>query len=132
MWEIPPHMHFTAPAAQMTRPILVHTTVAGAMHRQSSEQAPMRRIAQFLGKAQTAMMKAISFSCHSNHTVVSSLVKSKNELKARLRAAGEANVSDDERPPDAPPVDLGFGFPTGPEWSDFYPDAPDASGSGTL
>ena len=78
------------------------------------------------------MMKAISFSCHSNHTVVSRLVKSKNELKARLRAAGEANVSDDERPPDAPPADLGFGFPTGPEWSDFYPDATDASGSGTL
>src|ERR1041384_4487777 len=69
LWEIPPHMYFTASAAQMTRPIPVHTTVAGALHRQSSEQDPMRRIAQFLGKAQTAMMRAISFNCHSNHTV---------------------------------------------------------------
>jgi len=92
----------------------------------------MRRIAQFLGKAQTAMMRAISFNCHSNHTVVSRLASSKNELKARLRAAGEANVSGDERPPAAPPADLGFGFPTGPEWSDFFLDAPDASGSGAL
>jgi len=131
VWTIPAHMYFTAPAVQMTRPIPVHSTVAGAMRRQSSEQAPMRRIAQFLGKAQAAMMRAISFNCHSNHTVVTRLIQSKNSLKARLRAAGEANVSDDERLPDAPPADLGFDFPTGPDRSDFYPGDHGASGSGT-
>jgi hypothetical protein len=131
MWTIPEHMYFTAPAVQMSRPIPVHSTVGGAMRRQSSEQAPMRRISQFLGKAQAAMMRAISFNCKSNHTVVTRLVQSKNSLKARLRATGEANVSDDEPLPDAPPADLGFDFPAGPEWADFFPDAPGASGSGT-
>ena len=93
----------------------------------------MRRIAQFLGKAQAAMMRAISFNCTSNHSVVSSLIRSKNTLKARLRAAGDANVSDDERVPEAPPADLGFDFPTGPKWANFFPDDPGAgaSGSGT-
>ena len=90
----------------------------------------MRRIAPFLGMAQAAMMRAISFNCHSNHTVVSGLIKSKNTLKARLRAAGETDVSEDERLPDAPPADLGFDFPTGPEWADFLPTDAGASGSG--
>ena len=90
----------------------------------------MRRIAQFLGKAQAAMMRAISFNCHSNHTVVSGLIQSKNKLKARLRAAGETDVSEDERPPEAPPADLGFDFPTSPEWADFFPGDAGASGSG--
>ena len=76
-------------------------------------------------------MHAISFNCTSNHTVVSSLITSKNKLKARLRAAGDADVSDDERLPDAPPLDLGLDFPSGPEWADFFPDAFGASGSGT-
>ena len=91
----------------------------------------MLRIAHFLGKAMSAMMWAISFNCHSNHMVVSSLIKSKNSLKARLRPAGEANVSDVERIPNAPPPDLGFDFPSGAEWSDFFPGDPRASGSGT-
>ena len=90
----------------------------------------MRRIAQFLGKAQAAMMRAISFNCRSNHDVVSGLIESKNRLKARLRAAGETDVSEDERPPDAPPADLGFDFPSGPEWADFFPGDAGASGIG--
>ena len=77
------------------------------------------------------MMRAITFNCTSNHTVVSGLISSKNKLKARLRAAGEADVSDDERLPEAPLVDIGFGSPTGPEWADFFPEASGASGSGT-
>ena len=124
-------MYFTAPVVQMTQPIPVHATVEGALRRHTSEQAPMRRIAHFLGKAQAAMMRAISFNCTSNHTVVSSIIKSKNSLKARLRSAGEADVSDDERLPNAPPADLGFDFPSGLEWSDFFPGDPGASGSGT-
>jgi hypothetical protein len=124
-------MYFDAPEVVLTRPVPMHTTVRGNLHRQSVEQAPMRRMAQFLGKAQAAMVRAISFNCHSNHTVVSHLIQSKNSLKARLRAHGEANVSDDGRLPDAPPADLGFDFPTGPEWADFFPGDPGASGSGT-
>ena len=90
----------------------------------------MRRIAQFLGKSQAAMMRAISFNYHSNHTVVSGLIQSKNNLKARLRAAGETNVSEDERLPEAPPADLGFDFPTGLEWANFFPGDAGASSSG--
>src|SRR3954465_14144291 len=112
LWTIPEHMYFTAPPVRMTRPIPGYATVRGSLHRQVEEQAPMRRIAQFLGKAQASMMRAISFNCHSNHTVVSGLIQSKNKLKARLRATGETDVSEDERPPAAPPADLGFGFPS--------------------
>ena len=41
--------------------------------------------------------------------------------KARLRASGALDVSDDEAPPAAPPSD--FGFPSGPEWADFLDEA---------
>src|ERR1041385_1393111 len=120
VWSIPEHMYFDAPEVVLMRPVPMHTTVRGTLHRQSSEQAPMRRMAEFLGKDQAAMMRAISFNCHSNHTVVSGLIKSKNSLKARLCAASETDVSDDERLPDAPPADLGFDFPTAPEWVEFF------------
>ena len=66
-------------------------------------------------------MKAVSFECGQTHDVVSRLVSSKNALKARLRASGALDVSDDEAPPAAPPTD--FGFPSGPEWSDFLDEA---------
>ena len=49
------------------------------------------------------------------------MVSSKNALKARLRASGATDVSEDERLPDAPPSD--FGFPSGPEWADFFDKA---------
>ena len=90
----------------------------------------MRRIARFLGKAQAAMMRVISFNCRSNYDVVSGLIQSKNRLKDRLRAAGETDVSEDDCPPDAPPADLGFEFPSGPEWADLFPGDDGASGSG--
>ena len=54
------------------------------------------------------------------------MVTSKNALKARLRDSGVFDVSDDERLPDDPPSD--FGFPSGPEWSEFLDEA---GGSGT-
>src|ERR1043165_4363584 len=116
MWTIPEHMYFTAPKVRTTRHIPGYATVRGSLHRQS--------------EAQAAMMRAISFNCRSNHGVVSGLILSKNRLKARLRAAGEMDVSDDERPPEAPPADLGFDFPSGPEWADFFPGDPGVSGSG--
>ena len=122
-------MYFSAPFVRMTQPIPGYATVRGSLHRQTLEKAPMLRIAQFLGKAQAAMMRSISFNYHSNHTAVSGPIKSKNSLKARLRAAGETDVSDDEHLPDAPPSDLGFDFPTGPEWADFFPRDSGASGS---
>src|SRR3954467_6015751 len=119
-------MYFTAPQVRTTRHITGYATVCGSLHRQAEEQAPMHRIAQFLGKAQAAMMRAISFNCRSNQDMVSGLIQSKNRLKARLRAAGETDVSEDEHPPDAPPADLGFDFLSGPEWADFFPGDPGA------
>ena len=66
-------------------------------------------------------MKVVSFQCGQTHDVVSRLVSSKNALKARLRASGALDVSDDEAPLAAPPTN--FGFPFGPEWSDFLDEA---------
>ncbi|KAI5021703.1 hypothetical protein ZWY2020_058433 [Hordeum vulgare] len=59
--------------------------------------------------------------CSQTHDVVSRLVSSQNALKARLRASGALDVSDDEAPPAAPSID--FGFPSGPEWSEFFDEA---------
>ena len=67
------------------------------------------------------MMKAFSFQSSQNHDVVTHMVSSKNSLKARLRASGATDVSEDERLPKAPPSD--FGFPSGPEWADFFDEA---------
>src|SRR4051794_19472891 len=88
----------------MTPPIPDYAMVVGALRCQASEQAPMRLIAQFLGKAQDAMMRALSFNCQSNHTVVTSLIKSKNSLEAHFHASRDAFVSDDERLPGPPPI----------------------------
>ena len=86
-----------------------------------SSSAPFGRIARFLGKAHSAMMKMFTFHCTQNHTVVTRLVTSKNALKARPRDSGVYDVSDDERLPNEPPSD--FGFPSGPEWADFFDEA---------
>ena len=135
MWTIPEHMYADADPTAGVKPVPRSATVA-AVYRQETSRAtaaaaPMRRIAQFLGKAQSAMMRAVTFNCTHNHDVVTRLIVSKNELKARLRASGDPTVSDDEPLPPAPPADLGFDFPSGPEWSDFYPRDPGAGGSGT-
>ena len=75
----------------------------------------------FLGKAHSAMMKMFTFHCSQHHDVVTRMVTSKNTLKARLRDSGVYEVSDDERLPTEPPSD--FGFPSGPEWADFFDEA---------
>ena len=86
-----------------------------------SSSASFGRIARFLGKAHSAMMKVFTFHCSQNQDVVTLMVTSKNALKARLRDSGVYDVSDDERLPDEPPSD--FGFPSGPEWADFFDEA---------
>ena len=66
-------------------------------------------------------MKAVTFNCSQNHDVVTRLITSKNALKARLRDSGVFDVSDDDRLHEAPSSD--FGFPSGPERSDFFDKA---------
>ncbi|KAM3402213.1 hypothetical protein ACQJBY_006257 [Aegilops geniculata] len=105
-WVIPPHMADDwAPKKSST---------AQRSDAQSRPTPPnlgsFSRIARFLGKAHSAMMKAFSFHYSQNHDVIT-----------RLRASGATYVSEDERLPDAPPSD--FGFPSGPEWADFFDDA---------
>ena len=99
-------------------------TAASIPRSAPSGSAPFGRIARFLGKAHSALMKAVTFNCSQNHDVVTRLITSKNALKARLRDSGVFDVSDDDRFPDEPPSDLGF--PSCPEWSDFD----EAGGSG--
>ena len=72
------------------------------------------------------MMKAFSFHCSQNHDVVTCMVSSNNALKAHLRYSGATDVSEDERLLEAPPSN--FGFPSSPEWADFFDEA---GGSGT-
>ena len=120
-WVIPPHMaadHVPPPPATASRTAASfpsHTT-----HPPSSD-APFGRIARFLGKAHSAMMKMFTYHCSQHHDVVTRMVTSKNALKARLRDSGVYDVSDDERLPADPPSD--FGFPSGPEWADFFDEA---------
>ena len=100
-----------------------HTAASVPSHaaRFPSSSAPFGRIAHFLGQAHSAMMKMFTFHCSKQHDVVTRMVTSKNALKARLRDSGVYDVSDDERLPAAPPSD--FGFPSGPEWADFFDEA---------
>ena len=119
-WDIPPHM------ADNSVPKSSATTARRAESRSrppppSTDSAPFGRFARFIGKAHSAMMKAFTFHCQQNHNVVTRLITSKNTLKARLRESGAADVSEDERLPAAPPSD--FGFPSGPEWADFFDEA---------
>ncbi|KAM3353000.1 hypothetical protein ACQJBY_024275 [Aegilops geniculata] len=98
---------------------------AAQSHPSTSNSVFVGRLARFLEKAHSAMMKAFTFSCTQNHDVVTHLITSKNALKSRMWDSGAPDVSDDERLSVAPPSD--FGFPSGPEWVDFLDDA---SGSG--
>lgn len=97
------------------------TSVPSHTARSPSSSGPFGRIARFLRKAHSAMMKMFTFHCSQHHDVVTRMVTSKNALKARLRDSGVYDVSDDERLPDEPPSD--FGFPSGPEWADFFDKA---------
>ena len=94
---------------------------AAQSHPSTSSSASVGRLACFLRKAHSAMMKAFTFSCTENHDVVTRLITSKNALKSHLRDFGAPDVSEDERLPVAPPSD--FGFPSGPEWVDFFDEA---------
>ena len=120
-WSIPAHMADDfAPKNAPSSSTTTRRTRAWAA-TPSSSSASLGRIAKFLGKAHSALMKAVSFQCGQTHDVVSRLVSSQNAVKARLRASGDLDVSDDEAPPAAPSID--FGFPSGPEWSDFLDGA---------
>ena len=122
-WVIPPHMaddwvpkDSSAPARRTAASVPPPTA-----RSTPSSSTSFGRIARFLGKAHSAMMKVFTFHCSQNHDVVTRMVTSKNALKARLRDSGVYDVSDDERLPDDPPSD--FGFPSGPEWADFLDEA---------
>lgn len=116
-WVIPLHMSDDAVVWGKARATAAHSQRSGS----SSGSAPPNCIAQFLGQAHSAMMKAISFNFTQNHDVVSRLISSKNQLKARLRSTDAGDVSDDECLPAAPPTD--YGFPSGPDWADFFDEA---------
>ena len=88
-WVIPPHMaNDWAPKKSST---------AQRSAAQSRPTPPSSgcfgRIARFLGKAHSAMMKAFSFHYSQNYDVVTRMVSSKNAFKARLRASGATDVS---------------------------------------
>ena len=89
----------------------------------SSSTAPRGRLASFLGKAQSAIMKAITFSFQQNHDVQKRLVISKNLLKQRLRDRGSP-VSDDDPLPAAPSSST-FGFPSRADYPEFLDDDDD-------
>ena len=126
-WVIPPHMADDWVAKDSSAPArLTSASVPPPTSRSTpSSSASFGRMARFLGKAHSAMMKVFTFHCSQNHEVFTCMVTSKNALNARLRDPRVYDVSDDERLPDEPPYD--FGFPSGPECADFFDDA---SGSG--
>ena len=86
----------------------------------SSLSAPRGRLASFFGKAQSAIMKAITFSCQQNHDVHKRLIISKNQLKQRLCDRGSP-MSDDDPIPVAPSTST-FGFPSHDEYAEFFDD----------
>jgi len=89
----------------------------------SSSSAPHGRLASFFGKAQSAIMKAITFSCQQNHDVQKCLIISKNQLKQLLRDRGSP-VSEDDPIPAAPSTST-FGFPSRAEYPEFFVDDDD-------
>ena len=89
----------------------------------SSSSAPRGRLAMFLSKAQSAIMRSITFSCQQNHDVQKRLIISKNQLKQRLRDRGSP-VSDDDPIPAAPSTST-FGFPSRDEYPEFFDDHDD-------
>ena len=120
-WVIPAHMADNYVPKDSSSSAHPRRTAASIPSSAPSGSAPFGRIARFLGKAHSALMKAVTFNCSQNQNVVTRLITSKNALKARLRDSGVYDVSDDERLPAAPPSD--FGFPSGPEWADFFDEA---------
>ena len=74
----------------------------------------------FLSKAQSAIMRSITFSCQQNHDVQKRLVISKNLLKQRLHDRGSP-ISDDDPLP-AAPSSFTFGFPSRAEYPEFFDD----------
>ena len=120
-WVIPAHMADDYVPKDSSSSAHPRRTVTSTPCSPPSGSAPFGRIARFLGKAHSAMMKVFTFNCSQNHDVVTRMVTSKNALKARLRDSGVYDVSDDERLSNEPPSD--FGFPSGPEWADFFDEA---------
>ena len=128
-WVIPAHMaddYVPKDSSSSAHPRRTAASIPRSAPTAPSGSAPFGRIARFLGKAHSALMKAITFIFSQNHDVVTRLITSKNALKACLRDSRVFDVSDDDRFPDAPSSD--FGFPSGPEWSDFFDEA---GGSGS-
>ena len=120
-WKPPDHMRRAAPA--MTAAPRPPRKSAGGSHPTgssvpSSSSAPRGRLALFLSKAQSAIMKAITFNCQQNHDVQKRPIISKNQLKQRLRDCGSP-VSDDDLIPAAPSSST-FEFPSRDEYAEFF------------
>ena len=126
IWTPPPHMRVVA-AAPPTAPSQSRRSAGGTQPTgssvPSSSTAPRGRLAMFISKAQSAIMRSITFSCQQNHDVQKRLIISKNQLKQRLRDRGSP-VSDDDPIPAAPSTST-FGFPSHDEYLEFFYDHDD-------
>ena len=121
IWKPPTHMRMAAPAPS-TAPRPPRKSAGGSQPTGSSVPSslttPRGRLASFLGKAQPAIMKAITFNCQQNHDVQKRLIISKNQLKQRLHDRGSP-VSDDDLIPAAPSSST-FEFPSRDEYAEFF------------
>lgn len=113
-WKPPSHMCGVA-TAHGKAPVQPKRATAATS---SSLKEPFGRIASFMGKAQSAIMKAITFNCQQNHDVQKRLIISKNHLKQRLRTRGSPVSEDDPIPP--APSTSDFGFPSRDEYAEFF------------
>ena len=120
-WVIPPYMADNYVPKESSSCAHPRRTAASIPRSATSGSAPFGRIARFLGKAHSALMKVVKFNCSQNHDVVTRLITSKNALKTHLRDSEVFDVSDDDCFPDEPPSN--FGFPSGPELADFFDEA---------
>ena len=97
IWTPPVHMRVaatvSAAASRLPRKPTGGSRLA-ASFVPSSSSAPRGHLVSFFGKAQSAIMKAISFSCQQNHDVQKRLIISKNQLMQRLCDRGSP-VSDE-------------------------------------
>lgn len=124
IWKPAPHMRVvvstpTKPGRSAGGKTAAPTQPSGS----SVSSSPRGRLASFFGKAQSAIMKAITFSCQQNHDVQKRLIISKNQLKQRLRDRGSP-VSDDDPIPAAPSTST-FGLPSHDEYPEFFVDDDD-------
>lgn len=123
LWKPPAHMtKVSSPSASAKGKTPVKPKKPTTASTSSSE--PLGRIASFMGKAQSAIMKAITFNCQQNHDVQKSLILSKNQLKQRLRTRGSPVSSDDSIP--LAPSTSTFGFPPRDEYPEFFDGVVDA------